>query len=165
MFFRGATDQNHSPWPGTLASTCMRSLLTGGPGKEHGAGKLPTNCKNLGKVKRRGEMPVHMSYQPPRILLVGIHPGWAMSSPLGKTLSQDGLARDSSETNPITIKPETASHMAEQFSWVPLTSPSPRRHPFPVKSLALSALLCGPRGGPPSCNISTSWQTPQSLFE
>ena len=29
------------------------------------------------------------------------------------------LARDHQKTNPITIQPETASHMAEQFSWVP----------------------------------------------
>ena len=68
------------------------------------------------------------------------------------------------ETNPITKKPETASHLAEQFSWVPLPSSSPPGCPFPVKSLALSAhvspqtihfrvldksLLLGPwRGGP-----------------
>ena len=49
------------------------------------------------------------------------------------------LARDSPETHPITIKPKTESHMAEQISWVPWPSCSPPRHPFPVKSLALSA--------------------------
>ena len=43
------------------------------------------------------------------------------------------------ETNPITKKPETASHLAEQFSWVPLPYSSPPGCPFPVKSLALSA--------------------------
>ena len=34
---------------------------------------------------------------------------------------------------------ETASHMAEQFSWVPLPFCSPPGRPFPIKSLALSA--------------------------
>ena len=49
------------------------------------------------------------------------------------------LARDNPETNPITIKPETASHVAEQFSWVPLPRCSPLGHPFPIKFFALSA--------------------------
>ena len=44
------------------------------------------------------------------------------------------------EINPITIKPETVSHVAEQFCWVPLPCCSPFRHPFPIKSLAL--LVC-----------------------
>ena len=43
------------------------------------------------------------------------------------------------ETNPITIKPKTASHTAEQFAWVPLPYCSPPGCPFPIKSLALSA--------------------------
>ena len=49
------------------------------------------------------------------------------------------MAKDNPETNPITIKPETVSHMAEQFSWIPLPYCSPPRHPFTIKSLALSA--------------------------
>ena len=48
------------------------------------------------------------------------------------------MAKDHPE-NPITIKPETVSHTAEQLSWVPLPSCSPPGCPFPVKSLALSA--------------------------
>ena len=36
-------------------------------------------------------------------------------------------------------KPETESHVAEQSSWVPLAACSPPGHPFPIKSLALSA--------------------------
>jgi len=38
-----------------------------------------------------------------------------------------------------SIKPETVSHAAEQFSWVPLPYCSPPWCPFPIKSLALSA--------------------------
>ena len=77
------------------------------------------------------------------------------------------MARDNPETNPVTIKPETASHVAEGSSWVPLPSCSPPGCPFPIKSLALSAHvsprtihfrvldkspLLGPGGGSPSCN-------------
>ena len=43
------------------------------------------------------------------------------------------------ETNPITIKPDIAGHMAEQFSWVPLPYCSLPSGPFPIESLALSA--------------------------
>ena len=75
------------------------------------------------------------------------------------------LARDNPETNPVTMKPETVSHVAEQFSWVPLPCCSLPRHPFPIKSFALSAHvsprtihfqvldkspLWGPGRGPPS---------------
>ena len=71
------------------------------------------------------------------------------------------------ETNPITIKPDIAGHMAEQFSWVPLPYCSPPSCPFPIESLALSAHVSprtihfrvldkspvlGPGRGPPSCN-------------
>ena len=49
-------------------------------------------------------------------------------------------ARDNLEINPITIKPEAASHTAEQFCWIPLPCCSQSRHPFPIKSLAL--LVC-----------------------
>ena len=56
-----------------------------------------------------------------------------------KNSESEWLAKDNMETDPITIKPETASHEAELFSWVPLPSCSPPRCPFPIKSLALSA--------------------------
>ena len=41
--------------------------------------------------------------------------------------------------NPITIKPEAASHAAELFSWVPLPYCFPPGCPFPIKPLASSA--------------------------
>ena len=56
-----------------------------------------------------------------------------------KDSDSEWSAKDNPETNPITIKPDTASHVAEQFSWVPLPYCSPPRCPFPIKSLALSA--------------------------
>ena len=42
--------------------------------------------------------------------------------------------------------------MAEQSSWVPLPSGSPPLHPFPVKSLALSASSRGSGGEDSACN-------------
>ena len=48
------------------------------------------------------------------------------------------LARDNPETNPITIKPETAGHMAEKSPGLP--HPAAVLLPaLPIKSLALSA--------------------------
>ena len=44
------------------------------------------------------------------------------------------MAKENLETNPITIKPKTVSHKAEQSSWVPLPDCSLLGHPFPVES-------------------------------
>ena len=51
------------------------------------------------------------------------------------------MAKDNPETNPITIKPKTASHVVEQFSWVPLPCCSPPGCLLPITPLALSALV------------------------
>ena len=55
-----------------------------------------------------------------------------------KDSESEWLVKDNLETNPITIKPKTSSHVAEQFSWVPLPYCSPLGLPFPAESLALS---------------------------
>ena len=75
---------------------------------------------------------------PPRILLVGIHLGWATR----KDPKSEWFAKKNRESNSITINPETASHMAEKSSLgcpsLPLSSPGGS---FPVKSLLLSACV------------------------
>ena len=101
----------------------------------------------------------------PRISLTSIHLGWAMCA------NQEWLAKNHPETNPIIIKPETTSHAAEQFSWVPSPYCSPPGCPFPIKSLALSVYVSprtihfwlldkspvsDPGKGPPSCNTFSS---------
>ena len=70
------------------------------------------------------------------------------------------LARDNLETNPTPINLETMSHMAEQFSCIPLPCYSLPRHPFSIKSLVLQEYVfqtiyfqvlgpfSGPRRGP-----------------
>ena len=76
-----------------------------------------------------------MSHQPPRIFLSGIH--------LWKDSGSERLTTDNPETEPITIKPETVSHVAEHppgFS-CPLLSTG---RPFPAKAFALSAHVSPP---------------------
>ena len=66
-----------------------------------------------------------MPYQTPRILCIGICLGWELHAPPGRTLSQIKArwpARENSETHPITIRPETVSHVAEQVSLTTLFS-------------------------------------------
>ena len=86
------------------------------------------------------------------------------------------MVKDNPESKPITIKPQTASHVTELFSWVPLPYYSPPGCPFPIKSLALSAHVSpwtihfrvldkspvsGPGRGSLSCN---KWQLWWRLF-
>ena len=68
------------------------------------------------------------------------HPSWLNKAcTTRKDSESEWLAKDNPETNPISVKPKSVSHVAEQFSWVPLPYCSPPRCPYPIKSLALSA--------------------------
>ena len=60
---------------------------------------------------RKGQKETACVHPLPRIPLASIHLGWTMRAPPGKT-ELEWLAKDHRETNPITIKPETASHAA-----------------------------------------------------
>ena len=138
----------------------MSCFTKWGPGKEHGTNKPPPT----GRVWERSKVTPRV--RPPPRILADILLGWAMHAPPGRTESE-WLVRDDLETNPITVKPETASYMAELFSWVPLPYCSPSGCSFPIISLALSAHvspqtihfwmldkspLSGPGRGAPSCN-------------
>ena len=107
--------------------------MTGGPGKEHGTNKPPP-VEEFGK----GQKETSHVRPPPRILS-GIHLGWTRRAPPGSTLSQNDWLKTTRKLIPIAIKPETASQVAELFSWVPLPYCSPPGCPFLIKSLALSA--------------------------
>ena len=162
--WREHTDRNRPPWPGTIVPVCMCCFRTGGPGKEHGTNKLPPT----GRVRERakGDTTCPTTSQNPSLC----HPSWLNKvCTTRKDSESEWLSEDNPETNPITIKPKTVSHVAEQFSWVPWPSCSPPGHPFPRKSLALSAPgspqtthfqvsdkspVSGPGRGPPSCNSS-----------
>ena len=138
--------------------------MMGGPGKEHGTNKLPPTRRIWERSKGDASPYVlPISQNPPHW-----NPSWLSNvCTTRKDPESEWLARDNPETNPITIKPKTASHMAEQYSWVLLPSCFPPGCPFPIKSLALSAHvspqtihfrvldkspLSGPGRGPPSCN-------------
>ena len=143
----------------------MSCFLTGGLGKEYGINKPPPT----GRVQERskGDTTCPTTSQNPSLW----HASWLNKA---CTTRKDSwvrwLAKDNPETNPITIKPETASHVTQLFSWVPLPYCSPSECPFPINSLALSAHMSprtihfwvldknpvsGPGRGPPSCNSRT----------
>ena len=108
--------------------------MTGGPGKEHRTNKPPPT----GRVQDRskGDTTFPTTSQNPSLQ----HTSWLNKAyTTRKDSESEWLAKDNPETNPITIKPETVSSVAELFSWVSLPYCSPPRYPFPIKSLALPA--------------------------
>ena len=143
----------------------MSCFPTGGPGKEQGTNKpLPTR-----RVRERSKGDNLSDHLPESFSLASIWLNKACTT--RKDSESECLAKDNPETNPITIKPETASHVTQLFSWVPLPYCSPPGCPFPIKSLTLSAHtsprtihfrvldrspVLGPGRGPLSCNIMTS---------
>ena len=58
-----------------------------------------------------------------------------------KDPASEWLAKENPENNPIIIKLETESYVAEWSSWVPLPCCSPPGRLFPVKCLSLSACV------------------------
>ena len=146
----------------------MSCFTTGGPGEEHGTNKPPPT----GRVQERSKGDTTCPTTSQNLSLW--HPSWLNKACTTKKDSEsEWLAKDNPETNPVTIKPETSSYVAELFSWVPLPYCSPPRCPFPIKSLALSAHVSpwtsyfrvldktpvlGPRRGPPSCNKWWLWR-------
>ena len=165
MFMLG---EAHWLKPPTLArhTICMSCFTTGGPGKEHGTNKPPST----GRVWERSKWDTTCLTTSQN--LCQWHPSWLNKAcTTRKDSESEWLAKDNLETNPITIKPETASHVTELFSWIPLPYCSPPGCPFPIKSFALSAHVSprtihfweldkspvsGPGRGPPSCNTSAS---------
>ena len=139
--------------------------MTGGPGKERRTNKPPPARRV--KERLKGDTTCPTTSQNPSHWYLSL---LSKASATRRDCESEWLAKDNPETNPIVIKPKTASHTAEQFSWVPLPYCSPPGWPFAIKSLALSAHvspqtihfwvldkspLLGPGRGPPSCNSVT----------
>ena len=160
-------DWNRLPWPGSIVTICMSCFMTGDPDKEYGTNKSPPTGRVRERSKRDTTRP-STSQNPSHS-----HPSWLSDACATRKDSElEWLAKDHPETNPITIKPKTSSHVGEQFSPGSLTYCSPPGCPFPIKSLALSAHVSprtihfwvldkspvsGPGRGPPSCNTLTKW--------
>ena len=140
----------------------MSCFTTGGPGKEHRTNKPPPTRRVQERSKGNTTCPT--ASQNPSLW----HPSWLNKAcTTRKDSESEWLAKENLETNPITIKPKTASHVTELFTWVPLPYCSPPRCPFLIKSLVLSVRVSpwtihfrgldkspvsGPGRGPPSCN-------------
>ena len=119
---------------------------------------MKTNWENLGEAKKRRrclpiiclikltgriwEGPKGRKRCQPIICPANLPESFLLKSILGEqcTRHQEGpWVRDNQEAHPITIKPGTASRVAEQSFWVPLPCCSLPGRPFPTKLLALSA--------------------------
>ena len=111
----------------------MSCFMTGGPDKGHGTNKLPPTRR--AQEKSKGDTMCPITSQTPCW-----HPYWLSNAwATRKDSESECLAKDNPETNPITIKPETASHVAEQFTWVLLPCCCLPGRPFPIDYLAVSA--------------------------
>ena len=124
---------NRPPWPGTTVTIRTSCFTTGGPGEEPGTNKAPPT----GRVRERshGDPTCPTTSQNPLQ-----PPSWLSDAcTTRKDSESEWLVRDNQETQPITINPEAASHVAELSSWAPSPSCSPPGCPFPIKSSAFSA--------------------------
>ena len=95
---------NHSPWPGTAVTIHVIYFMTGDPGKAHRTNKPPPP-EELWKGQK--EMMPHVlltSQNLPRWNSFWLSNAWATQ----KNPESEWLARNNPETNPITVKPETA---------------------------------------------------------
>ena len=151
----------------------MSYFTTGGLGKEYRTSKPPPTRRVWQRSKGDAMCPT-TSQNPSHWL-----PSW-LSNVCATRMDpgSEWLARNNPETHPITVKPKTASHMAEQPSQVPLPSCSLPGCPFPIKTPSLSAHvslqtihfwvldknpLSSPGRGPPSCNL-TIWRPVLPVF-
>ena len=109
------TDWNRLPWPGTIVTICMSCFTTGGPSKEQGTNKPPPTRRV--RERSKGDTTCLTTSQNASLW----HPSWLNKAcTTRKDSESEWLTKDNLETNPITIKPKTASHVTELFSWVPL---------------------------------------------
>ena len=148
---------------------CISYLKTGSPGKEGRANKLPPTTRIR---ERREETTIHMNCHPPRTFLAEMHPWRSDVCTTRKDYESEWLTRDNAETNPISIKPETVSHVAVLpvsltlllFSCTYPGAPSQKVSSFvntcvPLDNSFLSVrpeFNPGPWSESPSCNTSIS---------
>ena len=115
-------DWNGPPWPSTRVTMCVSYFTTEGSGKKHRTNKPPPT----GRVQERSKGD---ATSPTISQIASILAEQCLRHQEGPWVRMTG--QDNPETNPITPKPETVDHKAEQFSWLPWPSCSLPRHPFP----------------------------------
>ena len=115
---RGNTGWNHSSWPDTIVTICMSYFTTGDPGKEHRTNKTsPT-----GRIWERSKGDPSPYVLPTSQKSSSLESILAVVCAIRKDADSEWNAKENPKTNPIIIKPKTESHVAKQFSWVPLSS-------------------------------------------
>ena len=128
---RGNVDWTHPPWSGTM-KPCVRVILQQEVLVRNMELTSHRQLEEFGKGQKETPHVLPASQNPPH----WDHSWLSNAQATRKNPKSGWLAGDKLETNPMTIKPETAGHMAEQSSWAPWPSCSLLRHPFPTKSLA-----------------------------
>ena len=108
-----------------------------------------------------------MSYQPPRVFLSGIHLGWTICTPPGRTLSQNDWPETTLKLTPSPQNLILSTMWKSSSLGFPYPAALCLGSPFPIKPLTLSIhvsprtihfwildknLLSGPERDPPSCN-------------
>ena len=121
------TDWNCPLRPGITVNAYMSSIRAGGPGRDQRTRKPPPAGVVWERSKRRCQVSYHLSELAEQ----------CRSHQEGLWVRMIGQRKPGTKTMPI--KPKTVSHVLGQFCWVPLPSCSPPLHPFPIKSLSLSA--------------------------
>ena len=111
----------------------MSYYTSGGPDNENRTNK-PPSTGIVQKMSNGDTKCPTTSQNPPHW-----HPFWLSNThTTRRDPESEWLARGNLETNPVTIKAKTVSHVAQQSSWIPWPSCSPSC-PFPKMSLTLSA--------------------------
>ena len=104
---------NRPSWPGTRVTIYTNCFITEFSGKKHGTNKLPPTGKFWEMSK--GDITCLTTSQNPSHW----HPSWMSNSCAARKNSElEWLTKDNLETNSITIKLETTSHVTEQSSRV-----------------------------------------------
>ena len=116
----------------------------------------------------KGQKKTAHVWPPPRILLIGIHLGWVIRAPPGRTLSKNDWPKTTQKLMPSPWNPRlrvTWQSSSPGFPYLLLSA----QVPFPIASLVLPACvspwtivfqvldkspLWGPGRGPLSCNTN-----------
>ena len=113
------TNWNHPPWPGTIVTTCLSFIKQNILVQNEELVSYHQLEEFEKDQKERGDSRPYIlpASQNPSCW----NPSWLSNACTNrKDPESEWLARDNSETNPATIKPQTVNHVADQFSWVPL---------------------------------------------